>query len=56
MAPQVSGGLQNNYSGKTRPPGHANEESIYSLVSMALLFSWLMDGLVMLLMFMVDSL
>jgi hypothetical protein len=56
VAPQVSGGLQNNYSGKTRPPGHANEESIYSLVSMALLFSWLMDGLVMLLMFMVDSL
>jgi hypothetical protein len=56
VAPQVSGGLQNNYSGETRPPGHANEESIYSLLSMALHFSWLMDGLVMLLMFMVDSL
>jgi hypothetical protein len=55
VVPQVSGGLQNNYSGKTRPPGHANEESFYYLMSMALHFSWLMDGLVMLLMFMVDS-
>jgi len=34
VAPQVSGGLQHNYSPKTRQAAHANEQSMYSLMSM----------------------
>ncbi len=33
MAPQVSSGWQDDYSTKTRQSGHANEQSMYSLMS-----------------------
>jgi hypothetical protein len=33
-APQLSGGQQDKYLTKTRQAGHANEQSIYSLMSM----------------------
>jgi hypothetical protein len=35
MAPQLSGGWQHNYSTKTRQVGRANEQSIFSLMSMS---------------------
>jgi hypothetical protein len=31
---QLSGGWQHNYSTKTRQAGHANEQPMYSLISM----------------------
>ena len=34
MAPQLGSGQQHNYSTKTRQAGHANEQSMSSLVSM----------------------
>ncbi len=34
MAPQLGSGWQHNYSTKTRQVGHANEQSMYSLMSM----------------------
>jgi enoyl-[acyl-carrier-protein] reductase (NADH) len=34
VAPQLSSGRQNNYSTKTRQAGWANEQSMYSLMSM----------------------
>jgi len=34
VAPQLSSGWQHNYSTKTRPAGHADEQSMYSLVPM----------------------
>ncbi len=34
MAPELSGGCQQNYSMKTRQAGRANEQSKYSLMSM----------------------
>ncbi len=36
VAPQISGGRQHNYSNKARQAGHANEQSIYSLMSLDL--------------------
>ncbi len=35
VAPQLSGGWQHNYLNKTSQKGHANEQSIYSRISMA---------------------
>jgi hypothetical protein len=35
VAPQLSRGWQHNYSTKTRQAGQANEQSMYSLMSMA---------------------
>jgi hypothetical protein len=35
VAPQLSGGWQNNYSNKTRQAGIANQQSIDYLMSMA---------------------
>jgi len=35
VAPQLSSGWQHNYSTKTRQAGHANEQSMYSLMSMS---------------------
>ncbi len=35
VAPQLSGGYQHNYPTKTVQAGHANEQSIYSLMSIA---------------------
>jgi hypothetical protein len=37
MAPQISRGWQHNYSTKTTQVGHANEQSMYSLMSMLLI-------------------
>jgi hypothetical protein len=37
VAPQLCSGWQHNYSTKTRQAGRANEQSMYSLVSMAVL-------------------
>ncbi len=34
VAPQLGGNRQHNYSTKTRQAGHANEQSMYSLMSM----------------------
>jgi hypothetical protein len=34
VAPQLGGSRQHNYSTKTRQAGHANEQSMYSLMSM----------------------
>jgi hypothetical protein len=34
VAPQLSGGWRHNYSTKTRQAGCANEQSMYSLISM----------------------
>ncbi len=34
MVPQLGGGRQHNYSTKTSQAGHANEQSMYSLMSM----------------------
>jgi hypothetical protein len=34
VAPQLSSGWQHNYSTKTRQVGWANEQSMYSLMSM----------------------
>jgi hypothetical protein len=34
VTPQLSGGWQHNYATKTRQAGFANEQSIYSLMSM----------------------
>jgi hypothetical protein len=34
VAPQLSSGWQHNYSTKTRQAGRANEQSMYSLMSM----------------------
>jgi hypothetical protein len=34
VAPQLGAGRQHNYSTKTRQAGHANEQSMYSLMSM----------------------
>jgi hypothetical protein len=34
VVPQLSGGWQHNYSTKTRQPGQANDQSMYSLMSM----------------------
>ncbi len=34
VAPQLSSGWQHNYSTKTRQAGHADEQSMYSLMSM----------------------
>ncbi len=34
VAPQLSNGWQHNYSNKTRQAGHANEHSMYSVMSM----------------------
>ncbi len=34
VVPQLSSGSQHNYSTNTRPAGQANEESMYSLISM----------------------
>jgi hypothetical protein len=34
VAPHLSGGWQHNYSTKTRQAGRANEQPIYSLMSM----------------------
>jgi hypothetical protein len=34
VVPQLSGGWQHNYSTKTRQAGHANEQPMYSLISM----------------------
>ncbi len=39
VVPQLSGGWQHNYSTKTRQAGHANEQSLYSLMSMVKTFS-----------------
>jgi hypothetical protein len=36
VAPQLGGGRRNNYSTKTRQAGRANEQSMYSLMSMIL--------------------
>ncbi len=36
MAPQLSSGWQHNYSTKTRQVGQANEQPMYSLMSMLL--------------------
>ncbi len=36
VAPQLGGGRQHNYSNKTRQAGCANEQSMYSLMSMAI--------------------
>ncbi len=33
VAPQLSSGWWHNYSTKTRPTGHANEQSMYFLMS-----------------------
>ncbi len=41
VALQLSGGWRHNYSTKTRQTGHANEQSMYSLISMGA-----QDGLV----------
>ncbi len=35
VAPQLGGGRQHNYSTKTRQAGRANEQSVYSLMSMS---------------------
>jgi hypothetical protein len=35
LSPQLSSGWRHNYSNKTRQEGHANEQSMYSLFSMA---------------------
>jgi hypothetical protein len=37
VAPQLSGGSQHNYSAKTRQASRANEQSMYSLMSMVTL-------------------
>jgi len=34
VVPQLGGGRQHNYSTKTRQAAHANEQSMYSLMSM----------------------
>jgi hypothetical protein len=34
VAPQLGGGRQHNYSTKTKLAGYANEQSMYSLMSM----------------------
>jgi hypothetical protein len=34
VVPKLRGGRQHNYSTKTRQAGHANEQSIYSIMSM----------------------
>jgi len=34
VVPQLSSGWQHNYSTKTRPAGQANEQPMYSLMSM----------------------
>ncbi len=34
VAPQLSGGWQHYYSTQTRQAGHANEQSVYYLISM----------------------
>ncbi len=34
VAPQLTSGWQHNYSTKTRQAGRANEQSMYSLMSM----------------------
>jgi hypothetical protein len=34
VVPQLSGGCQHNYSTKTRQAGRADEQSLYSLMSM----------------------
>jgi hypothetical protein len=36
VVPQLSGGWQYNLSTKTRHVGHANEQSMYSMLSMSL--------------------
>jgi hypothetical protein len=45
VVPQLSGGWQRNYSTKTRQAGHANEQSMYSLMSMLLIYSLDICGL-----------
>jgi hypothetical protein len=37
VAQQLSGGWQHNYSTKTRQAGHANEQSMYSWLSMVII-------------------
>ena len=39
VAPQLGGGRRHNYSTKTRQAGQANEQSMYSLMSMDSAFS-----------------
>ncbi len=39
VAPQLSGGWQHYYSTKTRQAGHANEQSMYSLMSIVSLLT-----------------
>jgi hypothetical protein len=38
VVPQLSSGWQHNYSTKTRQAGCTNEQSMYSLMSMKLMF------------------
>ncbi len=39
VAPQLGGGRRHNYSTKTRQAGQANEQAMYSLMSMVALHS-----------------
>jgi hypothetical protein len=41
VAPQLGGGQQHNYSNKTRQAGCANEQSMYSLMSMGSIYNQL---------------
>ncbi len=38
VAPQLSSGFRHHYSTKTRPTGHTDEQSMYSLTSMVLAY------------------
>ncbi len=44
VEPQLGGGRRHNYSTKIRQAGHANEQSMYSLKSMALANGALANG------------
>jgi hypothetical protein len=41
VVPQLCSGWRHNYSNKTRQAGRANEQSMYSLMSMSRIFAHL---------------
>jgi len=43
VAPQLGGGQRHNYSTKTRQAGRANEQSMYSLMSMGQCYKTFFD-------------
>jgi hypothetical protein len=40
VVPQLSSGWEHNYTAKTRQAGHANEQSMYFLMSMGHFYLW----------------